>query len=283
MVSCLSILLKEWVAFYVWYINTLLDKKFVSFLCSGDVIGAMVEYTLTGWPSYRADTALALKGTYRGRMTRVMAIKKHSSSARTRERSCWEGRRVRWRTMRWRKDERWGNDSPSPSKGWSSCPGSGSGSRPSRCPRWTPSSWDAFGWENQSNTESATSASLNKLRRKRRRRGWGRLTPRWTCWEATSPSWPGSACWRSASWGCPCPWRLGCWELGGGLAEYRLGGGWLHLLGGLLTAFRGLSSHSGSATGGSTCCGTLSRQPYLCSTCCKGIDFGEMDDFSTTR
>ena len=30
-------------------------------------------------------------------MTRVMAIKKHSSSARTRERSCREGMRVRWR------------------------------------------------------------------------------------------------------------------------------------------------------------------------------------------
>ena len=111
-----------------------------------------------------------------------MAIKKHSSSARTRERSCREGRRVRWRTIRQRSMRRMNassratrvirqrsmNCSPSPSKGWSSCLGNGWGSPPSRCPRWTPSSWDEFWWENQSNNDSATSASWNKLRRKNR-------------------------------------------------------------------------------------------------------------------
>ena len=82
-----------------------------------------------------------------------MAIKKHSSSARTRDRSCGQGT---WRLRR----RRWSR-SPSPSKGWSSCPASGWGSRPSRCPRWTPSSW---GDVRKYVRISATSASEEKLR-----------------------------------------------------------------------------------------------------------------------
>ena len=42
---------------------------------------------------------------------------------------------------------------------------------------------------------------------------------------------------------------------GGGGGE----GWWCHLLVGLQTAFRGLSSYFYPPTGGSTCCGTLSR------------------------
>ena len=36
------------------------------------------------------------------------------------------------------------------------------------------------------------------------------LTLQLTCWEATSPSWPGTSCCWSGEWGCLCPW---CWWL----------------------------------------------------------------------
>ena len=227
-----------------------------------------------------------------------MAIKKHSSSARTRERSCWEGMRVRrWRTMRrQKKDERliqgvpgWtpprmshssirmrrrsirsmNASSPSPSMGWSSCPGSGSGSRPSRCPRWTPSSWDAFRWENQSNNDSATSASWNELRRKKRKQegggggGGGKTYASMDLLRGhlSILAWKRmlAICKLRLSLSMAAVWLLG---LGRGLAEYRLGGGgwWCHLLVGLQTAFRGLSSYFYPPTGGSTCCGTLSQE-----------------------
>ena len=78
---------------------------------------------------------------------------------------------------------------PFPSKDLFSYLENESGSLPSHSLQWKPSSWGKH--------VSEVNSSINII-----------LTLQLTCWEATSPSWPGTSCCWSGEWGCLCPW---CW------------------------------------------------------------------------